>query len=111
MVLLPTTAGHLTKYALDTYEIPYTGSALGFSSILNTPPSEIEMITPSYLRAYGWCYKVDGKLGETTPDQFKIDPMSDYKLTWYYGYADKVDNKWVNYCVPVSKISNPFICR
>jgi hypothetical protein len=112
-ILTDTTVGHLTIHTLNTSDIEYAGTENGINTILNTPVGldAYEILADNRMRVYGWCYEIDGAQPATLASQFPIDPDSDCKLTWFYGYAELVNDDWISYCTPVYKNPHAFVCK
>lgn len=98
---LTESVGHYTVKILDAQKIPYIGSIEGINSILSTPTGEEAMFVESEerLRAYGWCYKINGVNLETMPDKAFFFSQ-DAKLTWYFAYVTYEAGEWKNFCTP-----------
>ena len=62
--------------------------------------NHLEVISDSKMRAYGWCYSVNGKAPELMPDRVTLKAQTDH-LRWYYGYALYDKGEWQAQCVPV----------
>lgn len=54
------------------------------------------------IRAYGWCYSVNGVEPDRTPDQVII-PHDMSRLVWFYAYGRMVDGEWREQCVPATR--------
>jgi hypothetical protein len=70
---------------------PMGQAALGFF---------MEEMNDKELRAYGWCYSVDGITPELLADEYILSG-TESKITWYFGYASRVLGHWVSQCQPV----------
>ena len=103
--------GSVTIKALDDSGVRYTGSAEGISSIGDSPSGDkaMEIISSTHMRAYGWCYSVNGIEPASMPDQVKIASNDDI-IRWYYGYAEYKDGTWVTYCTPTHQARPAYIC-
>ena len=90
--------------------IPYMGSELGFNSILNTPTDKeaIEFPAPGEIRAYGWCFEVDGRQPMGMPNEIKLN--GDEHLRWFYAFALYKERKWVSYCTPAYTVKPTKLC-
>lgn len=107
-----TSVGDVTISALDSKNIPYTGDAGGISSIRGTVIGDksLEVITDQEMKAYGWCYQLNGIDPDLMPDQVFIQSSNDV-IRWYFGYAHYRDGKWISFCSPTSKERPNFICQ
>ncbi|MBU6153374.1 MAG: hypothetical protein KGP28_03635 [Bdellovibrionales bacterium] len=70
---------------------PLRGLPLGFS---------VEHVSARELRAFGWCYSVDGVTPELLADEYKLLGTEE-KIRWYFGYASRIDQNWEAQCIPV----------
>ncbi len=80
----------------------YEGSELGIRSI-NNLGSALELISNTEMDAYGWCYRIDGKLSELLADKHKL--RGDERLIeWFYAYAHFDKTQWTSMCIPAQHI-------
>lgn len=91
--------GELTIRMLDEYQVPYLGSEQGFNSILNSPTGldAMVIISDSEMKAYGWCFEINGEIPEVYPNEVFINSTSDNVL-WFWGYAHYKNSEWVAQC-------------
>lgn len=67
--------------------------------------SELEVISDTRMKAYGWCFRVErgqrAEVPEFMPDQLILD-QSVTRLAWFYAYAeyDAMRGGWISQCVP-----------
>lgn len=109
---LSQSVGEISIEIFQANKIPYVGVPEGFNSILNTPIGidAIEVVSDTELRAYGWCYTVNGKIPEEMPHQKHLVSQSD-KLIWFYGYSTNKNNEWQDdYCSPAYWIKARQFC-
>lgn len=107
-----TSLGAFSVQVFEKYDIPYIGSELGFNSIINTPTDRksIEIVSKTELRAYGWCYSVDGKVPEQMPHEIFFTPEST-GLVWFYSYSTYKNDQWQDdYCTPAYHVKAPQFC-
>lgn len=111
-VFAPTTVSDVVKFFFPSFNIPYSATETSMIQIYNTPTGEeaIEIINQDHYRVYGWCYQVDGVMPEVTMDQYPVDPVSTHIVRWFYGFAEYINNQWVNYCEPLYNHPDQFIC-
>jgi hypothetical protein len=104
--------GSITIRALDKSTLPYTGSSEGISSIDNSPTGDgaLEVISSTQMRAYGWCYSLNGVEPDAMPNQVLISNNTDV-IHWYFGYAEYKDGQWITYCTPTHVARPDFICK
>ncbi len=93
---VPRTVGQVTIEIFQKNQIPHKGSDEGILQIFGLE-QEIQVISESAIKAYGWCYSVDGKLSEFMPDQAQLSPET-RELLWFYGYAYYQNGEWVGQC-------------
>ncbi|MGZ3842981.1 MAG: DUF4430 domain-containing protein, partial [Bdellovibrio sp.] len=60
---------------------------------INGLGSDLDIVSDKKMKAYGWCYTVNGKIGEKYPHQAYLNSGTD-KIVWYYGYALYDDGQW-----------------
>lgn len=65
--------------------------------------NEIEVISDREMKAYGWCYSVNGNAPDVMPDAFLIESEKD-AILWFYAYTLYLDGVWLNQCTPVIAI-------
>jgi hypothetical protein len=95
---LPISVGAASESLFKSNSIPYQGSVAGFSKIFDLA-QEVEVLSDTELKAYGWCFSVDGEVPETMTDKtFLINQKS--ILIWFYAYAHYKNGQWVAQCVP-----------
>lgn len=106
------TVGDLTLYVLDKNNIPYIGNEQGLNSVFNTPMGDeaLEIISDTEMRAYGWCFFIDGKMTTEYADKVYLKTTIK-KLQWVFGYAHFVKNEWVSMCEKTYKIKPKFLCK
>jgi len=103
--------GIITIKALDLSSLAYIGSVEGITSIDNSPTGNnaVEVISPTQMRAYGWCYSVNDIQPDAMPNEVKIISNNDI-VHWYFGYAEYSDGEWISYCTPTHLTRPDFIC-
>lgn len=106
------TVGDVTVAYLVKNQIPFVGSAQGIGSLFNTPMGleAIEVISDTQMRAYGWCYFVDGVGPDILASEYPLD-SSMQKLEWIFGYADYDSGQWTSYCRPAYRLRPEFLCK
>jgi hypothetical protein len=105
--------GELSIRALEGLALPYLGSDAGINSIFNTPTGldAMEVLSDTDMRAYGWCYLVDGELVDRYANDIPSKGID--TVTWFYGYALMENATWVSMCEKISyseQGANPFFC-
>jgi hypothetical protein len=103
--------GSVTIAHLEANKIPYIGVAAGIHSILNTPVGRdaIEVINEQEVRAYGWCYEVDGLQPDVMPDKFFL--KGDEAIKWFYAFSHYKSGNWLSYCEPAYTVRPQDLCK
>ncbi len=111
-VLNQESIGSFTIRFLSQNKIPYAGSDAGISSIFNTPIGDeaIEIISDTKMRAYGWCFNLNGVNPEKMPDEIYFTSNSD-QLIWYYAFSTYDSGNWIDYCVPAHTVKSKQFCK
>jgi hypothetical protein len=104
--------GELTASTLTKFSIPFLGSAEGIASVFGTPVGNaaMEIISPTEMRAYGWCFAVDG----VSPDLYShevIITRETQKIAWIFGFAHFKNGQWITQCTPAYKIKPTSMCE
>jgi hypothetical protein len=105
-----TNVGRASVEIFEKYGIPYVGSELGFNSILNTPVDReaIEFPAPDEIRAYGWCFEVDGRQPMGMPNEVAL--RGNEHLRWFHAFALYRKGEWVSYCTPAYTVKPAKLC-
>ncbi len=104
-------AGEATVATLTAHEVPFVGEAGGISSIRGTVTGDaaLEILSGVEMRAYGWCYSVNGVEPDVFPDQIALQADTDV-VRWVFGYAHYLNGDWISYCTPTSETKPAYIC-
>ena len=104
--------GELTIATLTKLGIPFKGSPEGLSSAFNTPTGDdsLEILSDDEMRAYGWCFSVDGVSPEVYPHQVPVTSETK-SIIWHYGFAHYYKGEWITQCTPAHTIKPAFICK
>lgn len=104
--------GELTAQTLTKFGIPFLGSAEGIASVFETPLGDaaIEVISPTEIRAYGWCFAVDGVAPDLYSHEVPITRETK-KITWTFGFAHFKDGQWITQCTPAYKVKPASMCE
>lgn len=91
--------GELTIKILNDYDVPFQGSEQGLNSILNSPTGldAMVMISESEMKAYGWCFKINGVIPEVYANEVFINSLTD-QVVWFWGYAHYLNGDWIAQC-------------
>lgn len=109
---LSKSVGQISLEVFEKNKIPYIGVAEGFNSIMGTPVGldSIEIVSDAEMRAYGWCFSVNGKVPVGMPHEVKFDLQKD-QLIWFYAYSTNIKNEWQSdYCSPAYQIKAKQFC-
>lgn len=103
--------GKVSMDIFDFNQIPYIGTQDGMNSILNTPTGldAAEVISDTKMRAYGWCYSINGEIPNVLPSEYFFKSQSDH-LVWFYAFSTYDKGDWLDYCVPSYTIKSPQFC-
>ncbi len=104
--------GELTVATLAKLGVPYEGSQEGLASAFNTPTGKgaLEIVSNIEMRAYGWCYSVDGVAPEVYPHEIPITPETK-SVVWHFGFARYYKGEWITQCTPAHTIRPAFLCE
>lgn len=104
------TVADMTFHILDKNRIPYTGTDKGITTMINAPHGDdaLEVLSDTRMRAYGWCYFVNGKVVTEYADETYLNPGD--KVQWIYSYA-MFDRDWKSMCNPSYLVKSAFICQ
>lgn len=103
--------GALSIGTLKKMNIPFKGSEAGLASVFNTPTGDdaLEILSDYEMRAYGWCYSVDGVAPEIYPDEVPLTDKTKV-VTWHFGFARYYKGEWVTQCTPAYSVRPDFLC-
>lgn len=104
-----TNVGELTVATLTKWGIPFKGDAQGLASAFEVG-NLMENVSPTEIRAYGWCYSVDGEAPEVYPNEVAITPETK-TVVWHYGYATMKDGQWITQCTPAYTVKPASLCK
>lgn len=104
--------GVISMALFDQAKIPYDGSELGMSSIHGTPVGldAIEVLSDTKMRAYGWCFSINGFIPDTLSNEVFFKAQSDH-LMWFFAYSTYDQGVWTDYCVPSYEIKAEQFCK
>jgi len=107
------TVSDYTLHAFQKSSIDFKGDEIAITSILNTQTGldAYEVISDNEMKAYGWCFEVDGKQPNLFMNQIKIDPTQNSHINWFYGYAHYLNGEWITYCSPSNAERSAFVCK
>lgn len=104
--------GELTVATLTKFGIPFTGSLEGLASAFETPTGKeaLEVLSETEMRAYGWCFAVDGVAPDLYPHEVLLGPETQ-NITWTYGFAHFKDGQWISQCTPAYTVKPAKLCE
>lgn len=103
--------GEATVMTLSSKRIPFEGTEEAINTIMGIPKKNetLEILSPTHMRAYGWCFDVDGEVPEEYPHQIPLHEGMK-KIRWYHGYAEMKGGQWVSQCQETAKLKPSFLC-
>lgn len=103
--------GAVTIEAFDAHKTVYVGNAIGIHSIRGSVTGDraLEVLSDREMRAYGWCYSVNGVQPDDYPNDILVKDDSEIIL-WFFGFAHYRDGKWISYCTPTQMTRPALIC-
>ena len=106
------TVGDITIQFLNKNNVRYEGNTRGINTAFNTPVGDaaLEVISDTEMRAYGWCYFVDGMGPDVFADEYPMDAKIK-RIDWIFGFAHYKNGTWIYNCTPAFKIKPKFICK
>ena len=109
---LSESAGQISLDIFDSHNIAYVGSLDGMAMIANSPVGldAMEVLSDTKMRAYGWCFSVNGVVPEVLASKTYLKAQDDY-ISWFYAYSTYDRGLWLDYCVPAHKIKSQQFCK
>lgn len=95
--VMPSTVGDISVQVFDAAQIKYEGGSYGFSKIYDLG-QDIDVISDTEMKAYGWCFAINGEVPETMPDKTEVLHQESV-IEWYYAYAHYKGGEWIGQCV------------
>jgi len=104
--------GELSIQAMEDNGIEFIGTATGINSINGsvTGLDALEVLGDKEMKAYGWCYKVDGIEPSVLPHKLFIK-TGEEKIHWFFAYSHYLNGNWITMCSPTAKTKPEFICK
>ncbi|MBC7466504.1 MAG: hypothetical protein H7256_10975 [Bdellovibrio sp.] len=96
-VELKQNVGQISVQILNKNKISFEGGEFGLSSLVGLG-QDIDVISDTEMKAYGWCFSIDGVISETMPDQTWLKKQNE-NLLWFYGYAHYKNGDWIGQCL------------
>ena len=100
--------GEITINLLKDHGFDFVGETYGINQIDGTPikGSDLEVISNSEMKAYGWCFSINGIIPESYPNM--IYPDTNDNVIWFYAFAHYLDGEWVAQCKLASRENGCF---
>lgn len=104
--------GSASIEALNQLNIDFQGNENSIVSIDGTPTGvdAYLVISDSEIRAYGWCYSVNGQSPELMPNEYILQEDQDHQINWHFGYALHKDGLWITQCTPAWSSTPNLVC-
>lgn len=90
-----TNVGAVSMEYFNSHSVAFEGSELGFMSIAGVE-QRLDILSKSEMKAYGWCFSVDGVIPETLTHETEIKNES--TLRWFYAFAHYQAGVWLSQC-------------
>ncbi len=105
------TVGEATVRTLEAKRIPFQGTERAINTIMNTPGQDqtLEILSDKDMRAYGWCFDVDGEVPEEYASEIPLHEGMK-RIRWFHGYAEMKNGQWVSQCQETAKLGPAFLC-
>lgn len=103
--------GEASVQTLTLAKVPFQGTDRGLNTIFGIPKQDqtLEILSDSDMRAYGWCFDIDGEAPETYADEISLHEGMK-KVRWFHGYAEMKKGQWVSQCQETAKLHPAFLC-
>ena len=97
---LPTNVGQVTfdvfTNAARAGRLTFQGYPSGIVAIDGEGNDEV-VISDREMKAYGWCFSVNGITPSTMPDRTPL-LTENVQIVWYYAFAHYLNGAWVSMC-------------
>lgn len=91
----PSNVGVVSLAYFSDHSIEYDGSELGFRAIAGVE-QRLDILSKSEMKAYGWCFSVDGVIPETLTHETVL--TNDSTLRWFFAFAHYQAGVWLSQC-------------
>lgn len=92
----PMSLGAVSLEVFKQAGISYEGGEYGFRKIFQLE-NKLEILSDYEMKAYGWCYSVDGEVPEKMSDELILDGTEN-SIQWFYAYAHYYKGEWIAQC-------------
>ncbi len=96
-VKMPANVGEISVDVFEEFGVSYEGSVEGIIELFDVPQKS-EIVSTSELKAYGWCFSIDGLIPETLTHETTVQNKN-AKIKWFYGYAHYLAGEWIDQCL------------
>ena len=105
------TVSDFTLQQLQSSNIAFQGAKEGINSILSSPTGMValDVLNDQEMRAFGWCYTVDGQLSDAFMHQQPITNQS--VVRWFFAYSYYQSGVWTDFCLPATYATSLGLCR
>lgn len=103
--------GAVTVATLERESVPFLGNDHGINAIKGTIVGDqaLEIVSDNEMRAYGWCFQLNGREPNLYAHQVYIGTDADV-VYWYFGFAHFLDGTWISNCTPTHIAIPEHIC-
>ncbi len=103
--------GAFTLEGLDQLGLRYEGTERGLNTIEDSVVGmdALEILSDTEMRAYGWCFSINGQVPEEFADVIPLTSATD-KVVWFFAFAHYLEGEWIAQCVPAHTIAPAKLC-
>lgn len=103
--------GAVTVATLEAQDVPFVGNDRGINSIKGTVTGDraLEIVSDREMRAYGWCFRINGREPNDFANEVFIESETDV-IYWLFGFAHYLDGEWIANCTPTHVARPAHIC-
>lgn len=107
----PMSLGAFTLEGLDALGLSYQGNERGLNSIEGSVigMDALEVLSDTEMRAYGWCFSINGEVPEIYADEIPLTSSADH-VVWFFAFAHYQGGDWVAQCVPAHIVKPAKLC-
>lgn len=104
--------GQVTMKVLVDTKVLHQATENAVISIFETPAGSdaFVVLNKQEMRAYGWCYTLNGQELAVYPNEAVIANESDH-IQWFYGFAFYQSGEWKTMCEKAWKYPFPNFCE
>lgn len=103
--------GAFTLEGLASLGLRYQGNERGINTIEDSVVGmdALEVLSDTEMRAYGWCFSINGQVPELFADEIPLTKVTD-KVVWFFAFAHYLGGDWVAQCVPAHTVRSAKLC-